>query len=144
MDAARRSKRYPSDQPLLVRCDSWNDFVELYATDIGQGGLFIATDEPPPIMSIIELKMQLPEATTIPLSARVVHVIEKDQAGGEGRVAGVGVEFVDLDAERKRQIFHLLEFARWQGATGDPNASFARTMSEMSQSIPPKAIADSL
>ncbi len=143
MDTARRSKRYPSDRPLLVRCDSWLDFVELYAADIGQGGMFIVTNEPPPILSVIDIRMQLPEAMEIPLRARVVHVVEKEQAA-ENKPAGVGVEFVDLDPERKRQIFHLLEFARWQGATGDPNASLQRTMAELSRSRPPQQIGDVL
>jgi uncharacterized protein (TIGR02266 family) len=127
-EAARRSKRYPSDQPLMVRCESWTAFVQHYAGDIGQGGMFIVTDEPPPILSVIDVRMQLPEGVEMALRARVVHVIEKDQVTSEHVQAGVGVEFVELDAERKRQIVQMIEFARWQGA--DPNASFTRTMLE--------------
>src|SRR4051812_1843871 len=109
MDAARRSKRYPSEHPLLVKCDSWSDFVSLYAGDIGQGGMFIVTDEPPPILSVIDVRMQLPEAMEIALRARVVHVVEKEHVTNDAMRAGVGVEFVELDAERKQQIFHLIE-----------------------------------
>ena len=52
----RQSKRHPSNHPLLVQCESWAEFAELYATDVSQGGMFIATDEPPPILSEIGIK----------------------------------------------------------------------------------------
>ena len=142
MDAARRSKRYPSEQPLAVRCETWAEFVQRYASDIGQGGMFIVTDDAPPILSTIEILLKLPEATDVRLTARVVHVAEANpQTGGKG---GIGVEFLDLDAERKKQIHQLIEFARWQGSSGDPNASLARTMWELSPSLPPTKVADVL
>ena len=146
-DAARRSKRFPSDQPLQVRCESWNDFVERYAGDISQGGMFIVTDDAPPIMSVIDVRMMLPENVEIALRARVVHLVDKTNVTSEHMRPGVGVEFVDLDAERKRQIYQMIEFARWQGA--DPNASFTRTMFETasatassrhSGSLPPASV----
>ncbi|HEX7478575.1 MAG TPA: PilZ domain-containing protein [Polyangiales bacterium] len=136
LDVARRSKRYPSDQPLLVSCESWHDFVALYAGDIGQGGMFILTDDPPPLMSTLHIRLQLPEATEIALHGRVVHVITREQAEAEKKQAGAGIEFVEMDAERKRQIVQLIEFARWQGASGDSSASFERTMMELSQQTP--------
>ena len=142
MDAARRSTRYPSDQPLAVRCESWAEFVQLYASDIGQGGMFIITDDAPPILSTIEIMLQLPESTDVRLAARVVHVAEANPATG-GR-PGIGVEFVDLDPARKKQIHQLIELARWQGVSGDPNASLARTMWEVSPSLPPTKVGDAL
>jgi uncharacterized protein (TIGR02266 family) len=142
MDAARRSTRYPAEQPLAVRCESWAEFVQLYASDIGQGGMFIITEDAPPILSTIEIMLQLPEATDVRLAARVVHVAEANPATG-GR-PGIGVEFVDLDPARKKQIHQLIEFARWQGVSGDPNASLARTMWEVSPSLPPTKVGDAL
>ncbi len=136
MDAARRSQRYPAEQPLLVSCESWHDFVALYAGDIGQGGMFILTDDAPPLMSTIDIRLQLPEATAIALRGRVVHVITAEQAQRENKKAGAGIEFIEMDAERKRQIAQLIEFARWQGASGDPNASLARTMMEHAATAP--------
>ena len=140
----RQSKRHPSNHPLLVQCESWAEFAELYATDVSQGGMFIATDEPPPILSEIGIKIRLPEGHEIALRAHVVHVLSAQQAAREGRPAGVGVQFADLDPMRRQQIYQLVEFARWEGTSGQPSSSYAAHMFEVSASLPPSQVMRSL
>lgn len=141
-DAVRQNKRYPARPGLAIRCDSWAEFATLYASDVSQGGMFLVTDDPPPILSRVELRMQLPEGHEIVLDARVVHVIDQDQAAAEGKHAGVGVEFVELDEVRKREIHRLVEFARWEGGSG--NTSFAKSMFEQAGSLSPADVIASL
>jgi hypothetical protein len=129
-----------SDPQLLVSCDTWLDFVEHYAGDLRKGGLYVATDVVPKLLSAIDVRLSLPEATEIVLRARVVQVLSDEQASAVGKAAGVGLELADMDAERKRQIGQLLEFARWQGEQNDPNASFARMLLEMSPSLAPAEV----
>jgi uncharacterized protein (TIGR02266 family) len=141
---ARRDKRIAALRGLLVRCDSWNEFVQHYATDISQGGMFIVTDDPPELLSDIEVQMSLPEGHDVMLRAQVVHVIDKAQAERDGRPAGIGVQFLDLDPVRKAQIHQLVEFARWEGATGRPQASLASRMFEAAASLPPAKLVEAL
>jgi uncharacterized protein (TIGR02266 family) len=141
-DSARRDKRFPSKQLLLVRCETWAEFAELYASDVSRGGMFIATDEPPPILSEIEVDMRLPEGHSVQLKATIVHVLGVEQATSEGKQAGVGVQFLNLNPQQKQQIVQLVEFARWEG--DNPNASFANRMFESSTSMPPSKVLDAL
>jgi uncharacterized protein (TIGR02266 family) len=129
---------------LLVRCETWAEFVQLYASDISRGGMFIVTDDPPPALSAIEVRMTLPEGHEVPLKGRVVHVLPADHPGAAGRGAGVGVEFVELDELRKQQIHQLIEFARSEGASQTPHASFASHMFELTASLPPAQLVRSL
>jgi uncharacterized protein (TIGR02266 family) len=125
-----------SDPQLLVHCETWLEFIERYASDLRTGGLYVATDDPPPVLTALDVRLQLPEATELVLRARVVQVLSHQQAQAVGKPRGVGLELADMDPERKRQIAQLLEFARWQGEQNDPNASFTRMLLEMSPSLP--------
>lgn len=138
----RKQKRYEANHPLLVKCESWGDFAQTYAADVSQGGMFIITDDPPPLLSFVDVKMGLPEGHEIVLRGRVVHVIPPAQAAAEGRQAGVGVEFQEIEPEFKLQIHHLVEFSRWEGT--NPNASFSKHLSEVSLSQPPARLMESL
>jgi molecular chaperone DnaK len=141
MESDRRSQRYPSNRPLQLRCDTWNEFVETYASDVCRGGMFIQSESPPEVLSSVEVRLQLPEGTEISLNARVVHVVSAEQAAARaGGTPGIGVEFVHIDAEQKRQILQLVEFARTQGEHEDPNASFTRALLESSTSLPASAV----
>jgi uncharacterized protein (TIGR02266 family) len=141
MESERRSERYPSHRPLSIRCETWNEFVETYASDICRGGMFIRSDHAPEVLSEIELKLVLPAGMEIALSARVVHVVPLEAAEQHNRVAGMGVEFIHPDAEQKRQILQLVEFARSQRDGADPDASFARTLLENTASMPARDVA---
>lgn len=143
-EVPRRDPRVASKRGLLVRCESWNEFVQHYATDISQGGMFIVTDEPPELLSEIDVQVSLPEGHDVLLRAQVVHIIDKAQATRDGRPAGIGVQFLELDPMRKAQIHQLVEFARWEGATGRPAASLASRMFEAAASLPPNRLVDAL
>ena len=139
MDSERRSQRYPSNEPLQLRCDTWREFVDTYANDICRGGMFIRSDRAPEVLSNVELRLALPEGTEIAITARVVHVVTPEQAEQFRQVAGMGVEFIHTDAEQKRQILQLVEFARAHG--DDPNASWTRTLLENSTAMPTRDVA---
>lgn len=143
-DLGRSTKRYATSQQLLLRCESWGEFVALYATDVSQGGMFIVTDEPPPVLSEIEIRMMLPEGHEMKLRARVVHVIEPAQAAHARRDPGVGIELIGLDTATRAQIHQLVEFARWQGTSHKPTATLASHMFEMNAGASPAQVMQSL
>jgi len=131
-----------STLPLLqVRCQSWREFAESFADDLTSSGMYVAHDGPLPPLQEVVVQLLLPEATEILLRARVVQVIGAIQAASLGKAPGVALELLDLEGERKRQVLQLIEFARWQGASGDPKSSFARTMLELTPSLPPRELA---
>jgi uncharacterized protein (TIGR02266 family) len=141
-DSMRRDTRYASPRGLVVRCESWGEFVDRYASDISQGGMYIVTDEPPEILTEVDVVLELPEGHSVQLRASVVHVVDAERAKHEGREPGVGVQFVALDAPRKAQIYQLVEYARWEGSTG--GASLASRLFEVSASLPPSKIMEAL
>jgi uncharacterized protein (TIGR02266 family) len=144
MDQGRNAKRYATTQSLLVKCDTWGEFVALYATDVSQGGMFVVTEEAPPVLSEIDVQLKLPEGHEIPLRARVVHVIEPAQAAHGQRDPGVGIEFIGMDAATRTQIHQLVEFARWQGTSLAPTATLASHMFEMNAGATPAQVMQSL
>jgi hypothetical protein len=66
--------------------------VPLETSDVSFKGLFLVTDDPPPVRSLMRLRVALP-AREIEAHAMAVHV--SDDAG-DGRGAGVGVQFWGL------------------------------------------------
>lgn len=144
IDQGRSTKRYATNQQLLVRCESWSEFVALYATDVSQGGMFIVTDDPPPVLSEVDIRMVLPEGHEMPLRARVVHVIEPAQAAHARRHPGVGIELIGLDSSTRAQIHQLVEFARWHGTAHAPTATLASHMFEMNAGVRPAEMMQSL
>jgi uncharacterized protein (TIGR02266 family) len=131
----RRDKRYAASHELLVRCESWQDFVQLYASDVSQGGMFIVSETPLPLFTEIQVQLRLPEGHDIVLKASVVHVIDAAQAARDNARPGVGVHFIDLDRTQKLQLQQLIDFARWEGASGQPSATFASRMFQHSHSV---------
>ncbi|MET0389615.1 MAG: PilZ domain-containing protein [Polyangiales bacterium] len=131
----------PEAPPVIeLRCATWRKLADSYARDLASGGLYVEGVPPVPLLSSLEVRLQLPEATEVRLRARVVQVLGALQAAQLGKSAGFGLELLDIDPERKRQIAHLLEFAAKQGPTDDPSSSFARTLLELSPSLPPHEV----
>lgn len=86
-------------------------FVDLLRRDMQHGGLFVPTDEPAPLNSVVLLELEIPghAAEVERLQARVVHrILPKTSQVG---VPGMGVEFLDRIAvvARLRRVALALE-----------------------------------
>lgn len=68
--------------------------IPLETADVSFKGLFLCTDEPPPLRSLMRLRVVLP-LREIEAHAMAVHVASSADAS-EGRTAGVGVQFWGL------------------------------------------------
>lgn len=68
--------------------------VSLETSDVSFKGLFLRTDDPPPLRSLMRLRVALP-LREIEAHAMAVHVSTTDDPL-EGRAAGVGVQFWGL------------------------------------------------
>src|ERR1700704_1517171 len=90
-DSSRKERKHArATVSLLVqyRFNSLEDFLAEYATNLSPGGIFIATDEPSPVGTMLYLQFSLKDGSRlIEGMGRVAHV-EK---------AGMGIEFVQFD-----------------------------------------------
>jgi PilZ domain len=66
--------------------------IALETSDVSFKGLFLCTEEPPPLRSLMRLRVALPQHE-IEAHAMVVHVATDTR---DGRAAGVGVQFWGL------------------------------------------------
>ena len=100
-----------------VRFATVQDFVLEYAANISAGGVFVHTENPPPLKTVVQVEMELPGGgIAVPARALVVHRVTKQEAQQRGTVPGVGVQFMDADDEFRRRIdaaiTHILETER--------------------------------
>jgi uncharacterized protein (TIGR02266 family) len=88
-----------------VRFSSVQDFVLEYAANISAGGVFVVTDFPPAMDSIITVVLELPDGgAPVSCKAQVVHLVSKEEAQERGVQAGAGVQFVEADDAFRERI----------------------------------------
>jgi uncharacterized protein (TIGR02266 family) len=99
-DAANH-RGFPRHQVTLqVRFRTARDFVLEHASNISRGGIFIQTDDPPPMDAAVQVEIQLPDEPA-PVTTNGV-VVHRQLAVG-GKIPGAGVQFVDgSDGFRER------------------------------------------
>ena len=99
--AEGNQRGFPRHQvTLAVRFRSARDFVLEHASNISRGGIFIQTDDPPPMDATVQVELQLPgDPTPVMTNGIVVH----RQLAVAGKTPGVGVQFIDgSDGFRER------------------------------------------
>jgi len=85
---------------LQVRFRSAQDFVLEHASNISRGGIFIQTDDPPPLDTAVQVELNLPDD---PAPVMTNGIVVHRQLAVSGKMPGVGVQFVDgSDGFRER------------------------------------------
>jgi type IV pilus assembly protein PilZ len=100
----RRSER----APIGVRVDyaTVDAFFSEFTRDINEGGLFIATEEPCPVDTVVSLQFSIPGIDeAVRTRGRVVWV-------AEGDAPGMGIEFEGLDSAARARINQLVRRLR--------------------------------
>jgi uncharacterized protein (TIGR02266 family) len=102
-DPRRAFPRYKAH--FAVRFATVQDFVLEYAANISAGGVFVHTEQPPPLKSVVQVEMELPGgADPVPARGLVVHRVTREEADQRGTLPGVGVQFMDADDEFRNRI----------------------------------------
>jgi uncharacterized protein (TIGR02266 family) len=114
-DPRRAFPRYKAQ--FAVRFATVQDFVLEYAANISAGGVFVHTEQPPPLKTLVQVEMELPGGgSPVPARGLVVHRLTKEDAARKGTLPGVGVQFMDADDEFRRRIdaaiVYILETGR--------------------------------
>ena len=102
----RRTLRIRLELLVQLRFESYDAFLNEYASDLSVGGMFIRMADPVrEVGRLVYLQFLLSDGSRlIEGLARIVRVHAPDS----GRTPGVGVEFVNLDPESQRLIEHLV------------------------------------
>ncbi len=108
-DDRRRYPRVSLSLLIQYRFDTLDDFLAEYSTNISMGGMFIRTEQPREVGSLIYLQFYLRDgAKLIEGLGRVVRVAEPDPEDPDAE-HGMGVEFVNFDDESMRLVEHIVE-----------------------------------
>ncbi len=96
-DDRRRHQRTPLSLLVQFRFNTFEDFLADYSHDISPGGMFIRTDQPQEEGSIIYLQFSLKDGSR--LIEGMGKVVRCNPPDVTGRVAGMGIEFLNFDDE---------------------------------------------
>lgn len=103
----RQSERH--EARIKIRFASPDALQKEYASNISKGGMFINTRKQYPIRSIIKFNLILPVTEeSVELSGEVVHVIEAKEGLDPSKV-GIGVQFLDLSADKRKIIENYIK-----------------------------------
>src|SRR5437763_8129536 len=111
-DRRRAFPRYNAN--FAVRFATVQDFVLEYAANISAGGVFVHTENPPPLKTVVRIEMELPGGgAPVPARGVIVHRVTPQEAQARRTMPGMGVQFVDADDEFRDRfnaaIDHILK-----------------------------------
>lgn len=105
----RKSERLQHE--LLVAYRTVDGFITDWAVNISRGGMFINTRNPLSVGSIVRLIVSLPDAAfPFDLTGRVIRVHPHDP--NSDMDPGMGIEFVDVDEEKRARLERFVERLR--------------------------------
>ena len=107
-DEARRDSRLQHE--ILVAYRTVDGFMTDWAVNISRGGLFVNTRSPLEIGSEIKLIISLPDGNfPFDLIGRVTWVNAPSDGRHPGPAPGMGIEFLDVDAEKRSRLETFVE-----------------------------------
>jgi uncharacterized protein (TIGR02266 family) len=108
----REHERLPVNQRVKVQLADRQALFDLYLKDISRGGLFVETEQPLPLRARIEVTLAVDKDGALAIEGEVVHVVSKEQAVAWGGEAGVGVQFSNLDDDKRDRLESFLDGVR--------------------------------
>ncbi|MCY1023207.1 TIGR02266 family protein [Pyxidicoccus sp. MSG2] len=119
-------KSNPSDRAprveyeLPVAYSSVAGFVTDWAVNLSRGGLYINTDKPLPVDTVVRLLVTLPGAHfPVELKGRVTRT-NAPGSHAANQSPGMAVEFVDVDDEKRSRIGEFVERLRTEFPPDEP------------------------
>lgn len=113
----RTERSFPRVQTRLqVGWSSPREFLVAYSENISRGGIFVATQNPPPVREMVELLLELPDGQApAKTHAEVVQCVTAEQAQATGRTAGAGLQFIGGDEDFRRRVDACIEHLLQKG-----------------------------
>lgn len=141
MSFVRENTRYPVELQVKVSCPNWDDYLDLYTTNLSRGGVFIASRMSAPMGTEIAVELVLPNGSTVKFRAEVMHLVDEKESTETNRPMGMGVRFIDLDEHTKKALEAMVTVARFtvKKAGGAPIKVRSTPPGQMPKPPPPPA-----
>lgn len=112
-EPVRDDPRLPLIEEVDVRCEGWNHFVEMVTENISSGGMFVATNNPPPVFTRVRVRFAAAAGggREVVVDGEVRHVVSPERAIARNVPAGMGVRFDALPPELLREVDGLVKRA---------------------------------
>jgi uncharacterized protein (TIGR02266 family) len=119
----KSSTRAPRlEYELPVAYSSVSGFVTDWAVNLSRGGMYINTDKPLPVDTVVRLLVTLPGAHfPVELTGRVTRS-NAPGAPGATQSPGMALEFVDVDDDKRSRIGEFVERLRAELLPEQPGA----------------------
>lgn len=101
------ARRIPIQRQIELRFPHFQGLVTGMSSNLSSRGMFIQSDNPESFGTEFTFQLRIEDWSPIQGTARVVWT--RPRAEGPDRPAGMGVEFVDVDAQSRRMIHWLVE-----------------------------------
>jgi len=101
----RQYERYETS--ISVDYSSGDTFLFSYIQNISEMGIFIRSDDPLPVGTVLKLRFHLPGGLPIEVGGEVTWV-NPYRPFGDNLNPGMGVSFVELSAELREQVVSLV------------------------------------
>jgi uncharacterized protein (TIGR02266 family) len=119
-----------------VTCEfgDWNSAAHLAAANFSRGGMFVRTEEPPPVGTPVDLTIDLPNGLRLHAAGTVCHTVTRERAHAEQRAPGAGVAF----SEASEADLAVLEYVAHteQAQAMRPPAGLGRMARGTQENIP--------
>lgn len=99
--------------------------TSMFLEDIGRGGAFLRTDRPLTRDAVVTLRLPSQDGA-VEVPARIVHVLDPNDAASLARDPGIGVRFDELSADVATRLGAFVDQLGGQPAVGDARASNPR------------------
>lgn len=104
----RREQRF--DKVFKVTFENPEEIIEEYTRNISLGGMFIDTDDPPPLHTRVELKLLIGDIMKlIHIETKVVHVVDEELSKNIGMGPGVGLQIVQFFGDGEKTLKDYVE-----------------------------------
>lgn len=103
-----REPRFLSATQVELSIGSPGEFYTLWTENISKGGMFLRTDDPPPVGTGLTVRIKMAEGT-LTFSARVAHIVDRAAAAHHGHPPGVGVRFEEIPDRARAALERYVE-----------------------------------
>lgn len=114
----RKTKRSPVTLRIKFKSANLEQFIERYAVDVSQGGIFIRTKEPLPVGTTMRFEFQLRDESPLITGEGTVVWIREHNASQAGVAPGMGVRFDRLTESSQSVLDEILAYKAARGANG--------------------------
>src|SRR5690606_29300142 len=116
----RQSKRTPVTLKIKFKSATLDQFIERYAIDVSQGGIFIRTKDPLPVGTTMRFEFQLKDASPLITGEGTVVWTREHDPNRSGVAPGMGVRFDKLTEGSQTVLDKILS----QKSTKSADATF--------------------